>query len=1000
MAKMHTERALEDLIEAHLIEQGGWRKGDPADFDAELALTPSDLFAFIQATQPDTWGKLRQHHHSGLEAAFLDRLTGVLDTQGTLDVVRHGVKFYGVPLRLAYFRPAHGLNPEILAQYAQNRLVVTRQVQCNPRSDESIDMLLSLNGLPIATVELKNPLTGQTVDDAIKQYKRRDAKLTLLQFKRRALVHFAVDPERVAMTTHLRGHDTVFLPFNRGCDGGAGNPRHASGMRTTYLWEEVLQRHSLLDILARFLHLERQEEKANGKKRGREALIFPRYHQLDCVRQLESAARAEGPGQNYLIQHSAGSGKSNSIAWLAHRLQSLHDERDRKVFDSVVVVTDRRVLDKQLQDTIYQFEHKSGVVERIDRHSGQLADALTRGTPIIVTTLQKFPFLTEKIGQLPQRTYAIIVDEAHASQTGEAAREMKAVRGHASPEVALTQAAADVSAEADTYEDEIVHVILSRGKQPNLSFFAFTATPKAKTLEIFGRPSSVDHKPRPFHLYSMRQAIEEGFILDVLKHYTTYKTYYRLVKTIEDDPQVEKHKATKTLARFMSLHPHNIAQKTQVIVEHFRHNVRHRIQGQAKAMVVTSSRLHAVKYKQAFDTYITEQGYGDVKTLVAFSGTVVDEAGCKYTEPEMNRQPSGKPLSERELPAKFATPEYQVLLVADKYQTGFDQPLLHTMYVDKKLSGVAAVQTLSRLNRTHPGKEDTFVLDFMNDTETIQEAFQPYYEATTVAETSDPHHLYALEGTLHAAQVYLSSEVEALVRAFYAPRAPGKQADISQLYAYLDPACDRFQALEDKAQEAFRTTLRAYVRLYAFVSHIMPFTDPDLEKLYTFGRFLLLVLPRPEETDAPRLDAEVQLKFYRLQKYFEGAVSLASEGEGVVYGPTDVGTGRHDDLQAPLSEIIELLNTRFGTDFKPADQLTIDQFIADAKADAEIRQRAQANAFDNFTLALRQPMQGLIVDRMERNETLVTRYLNDPDFQEVLFRFMAQRIYDEVRDGS
>jgi type I restriction enzyme R subunit len=561
----------------------------------------------------------------------------------------------------------------------------------------------------------------------------------------------------------------------------------------------------------------------------------------------------------------------------------------------------------------------------------------------------------------------------------------------------LAQAEADEAGEEPTYEDEILKVMLSRGKQPNLSFFAFTATPKAKTLETFGRKSSEDNKPRPFHLYAMRQAIEEGFILDVRQNYTTYKTYYRLVKAIEDDPQVDKRKATKTLARFMSLHPHNIAQKTQVMVEHFRHNVRHRIQGQAKAMVVTSSRLHAVKYKQAFDAYLAEHGYSDIKTLVAFSGRVVDEAGLKYTEPEMNRQTSGKPLQEKQLPEAFATPEYQVLLVANKYQTGFDQPLLHTMYVDKKLSGVAAVQTLSRLNRTHPGKEDTFVLDFVNDTETIQKAFQPYYETTTVAETSDPHHLYDLQDALDAMQVYLWSEVEALSRAFYAPKAIGKQADISQLYAYLDPARDRFQALEGETREEFRKTLRAYVRLYAFVSHVMPFTDTDLEKLYTFGRFLLLVLPRPEETDTLRLDEEVQLKYYRIQKLSEGAISLVKGGEEVVYGPIDVGQGRQEEAQSLLSEIIELLNARFGTDFKPEDQLTIDQFIADAKADTEIQKRAQANAFDNFALALRQLMEGLIIDRMERNEELVTRYLNDPEFQEVLFRMMAQRIYNEMR---
>jgi type I restriction enzyme R subunit len=529
-----------------------------------------------------------------------------------------------------------------------------------------------------------------------------------------------------------------------------------------------------------------------------------------------------------------------------------------------------------------------------------------------------------------------------------------------------------------------------------LSFFAFTATPKAKTLEAFGRKSKEDDKPRPFHLYSMRQAIEEGFILDVLKNYTTYKTYFRLVKAIEDDPQVDKKKAAKSLARFMSIHPHNIAQKTEVMVEHFQNDVKHRLEGRAKAMVVTGSRLHAVKYKQEFDRYIAEKGYKDIKSLVAFSGTVVDEKGNKHTEPDMNRQPDGKPLPEHALRNKFDTTEYQVLLVANKYQTGFDQPLLYAMYIDKKLSGVAAVQTISRLNRNYPGKEDTFVLDFVNDTETIQEAFQPYFEATTVAETTDPHHLYELQDKLNAYQVFLLSEVEALAKAFYVPSTTGKKADIAQLYKHLDPARDRFAQLENEAQDDFRKTLKSYVRLYAFVSHVMPFVDADLEKLYTFGRFLLLRLPKPEETDDLRLDEEVALKYYRLQREFQGTLSLVRDGEGVVYGPTDVGTAAVKDQQAALSEIIEILNERFGTDFKPEDQLTIEQFVADAKADEHIQQRAQANEFDNFALALRGPMEGLIIDRMDKNEKLVTRYLNDPEFQEALFKLMAKRIYEEL----
>lgn len=683
-----TEAAFESSIEAHLLDHG-WLKGNRDEFDRDLGIDKGHFFAFVEATQPALWESLRKHHGVGLEAGMLDALIKTLDSQGMLEVVRHGFKFFGKRIDVAYLKPAHGLNPDVLALYEKNRLIVTRQVKFDPSSEDSVDMLLSLNGLPIATVELKNHLTGQNVRHAIRQYKDRDHRQKLFQFKKRALVHFAVDPDEAFMTTRLSGNQTFFLPFNRGNQGGAGNPPHPSGYKTGYLWQDVWQRDSFLDIVGRFLHLEKTEEEREGKKIVKERMIFPRYHQLDSVRLLEAAARAEGPGASYLIQHSAGSGKSNSIGWLAHRLASLHDEEDEKVFDSVIVITDRRVLDKQLQDTIYQFEHKQGVVQRIDQHSTQLAEALQSGTQVIITTLQKFPFVTEKIGQLPDRRYALIVDEAHSSQTGESARHMKEVLAARSLEDAADE---EAGADEDETEDRIVEVMQSRGRQKNLSFFAFTATPKAKTLEVFGRRDA-EGMPRPFHLYTMRQAIEEKFILDVLKNYTTYKTFYRLVKAGEDDPEFDKKKAARALARFMSLHPHNVAQKTEVMVEHFRQKVRHKIGGRAKAMVVTSSRLHAVRYKQAFEKYIKEQGYNDIGVLVAFSGTVTDPdvPDVEYTEVGMNQG-----IKERALPEEFATDKYKLLLVANKYQTGFDQELLHTMYVDKRLAGVQAVQTLSR----------------------------------------------------------------------------------------------------------------------------------------------------------------------------------------------------------------------------------------------------------------------------------------------------------------
>ena len=1002
MPGKHTERAFEDAIEHSLVTAGGWTLGDPKDFDRERANCPLDLFRFIEVTQTDLWTELKKQHGEGLQPAVLDALLKAIESRGTLDVLRHGFKFFGKKIDCAYFRPAHGLNPDILTKYAENRLVVTRQVHFAPSEDrdedKSLDLMLSLNGIPIATAELKNPLTHQNVQHAISQYRRRDHRHRLFQFKKGALVHFAVDPDLAYMTTRLAGENTAFLPFNRGAGGGAGNPEHPGGYRTAYLWEQVWQRDSFLDIVGRFVHLMKEEKVRGGKKSEEEKVVFPRYHQLDSVRKLEEAARVDGPGASYLVQHSAGSGKSNSIAWLAHRLASLHDAADKKVFDSVVVITDRRVLDKQLQDTIYQFEHKQGVVVKIDEHSDQLAQALTSGTPIVITTLQKFPFVTEKIAKLPGQKYAVIVDEAHSSQTGEAARQMKQVLAAGSLEQAEEE---DAQPAGEDDEDRVLKAVMaSRGRQKNLSFFAFTATPKAKTLEVFGARDA-EGKPCPFHLYSMRQAIEEGFILDVLKSYTTYKTFYRLVKATENDPRVPKKEATRQLARFMSLHPHNIAQKTEVMVEHFRARVRHKIGGRAKAMVVTSSRLHAVRYKQAFEKYIKEKGYKDVGVLVAFSGTVKDpETDFEYTEPGMNVAKDGKHISEAGLAAAFDSDDYQVLLVANKYQTGFDQPLLHTMYVDKRLSGVQAVQTLSRLNRTSLGKEDTFVLDFVNDAEEIQRSFQPYYEQTTVGETADPQQLYDLSHKLEAAQVFWKSEVEAFCKVFFSPRERQTVHDQAEMNRHLNPGVDRFKAKAEDEQDEFKNALGAFVRLYAFLSQILPFSDPDLEKLYTFARFFETKLPQDPKKAPLKLDGDVALKYYRLDKISEGAIVLRVAEPGVVYGPAEVGTKKVKDDEAQLSEIIEVLNERFGTEFNQADQILFDQFIAAAKLDEEVVQRAKANPLDNFALAMKAKVEGLMIDRMDQNQEIVTRYLNDPQFQDLAFRLLVRRIYDEIRGAG
>ncbi|TNE82541.1 MAG: type I restriction endonuclease subunit R, partial [Gammaproteobacteria bacterium] len=786
-----TEKAFESYVEQMLLAKG-WQQGDLSGWDKERALFPQAITDFIAATQPQLWETMRSQHGAQLESMVLTALVKELAIKGSLHVLRHGFKFYGKTFQLAYFKPAHGLNEEVLAQYRANRLTVTRQVPCHPGDHSTLDLVFAINGLPVATCELKNPWTGQSWRHAVKQYREdRNPRAPLFEFKQRALVHFAADPNEVHMTTRLAGAKTFFLPFNRGSHPGevqcgAGNPQHPSGYRSGYFWEEVLERESFLDILGHFIFIEKKEEKVDdgplaGKEGGsrmvtRETMIFPRYHQLDATRKLIAASRIEGPGHSYLIQHSAGSGKTNSISWLSHRLASLHDGGDHKVFDCVIVITDRQVLDRQLQDAIYQIEHAQGVVKAIDQDSKQLAESLIDGTRIVVTTLQKFPFVLRGLlhaagaesidvpddaaqaqakawqAEISKRRYAVIVDEAHSSQTGETARELKAILGANSGNNGNAGNGDD--AEAD-WEDGLNQVMASRGRQPNLSFFAYTATPKGKTLELFGRigPSG---KPEPFHLYSMRQAIEERFILDVLRNYTTYKTYYKLVKSVEDDPNLPKKKAVRALSKFLVMHPTNITQKIEVIVEHFRGHVRAHLGGRAKAMVVTSSRLQAVKYMEAFQRYIDEKGYGDIRPLVAFSGTVRDpETGLEYTEPGMNIDVvSGKPISEKQLPERFSSPDYQVLLVANKYQTGFDQPLLMAMYVDKRLDGVQAVQTLSRLNRMVPGKEAPFVLDFANESDDIYSAFKPYYDATSLQECSDPSQLEQLKHELDAFQVY------------------------------------------------------------------------------------------------------------------------------------------------------------------------------------------------------------------------------------------------------
>ena len=1019
------ERAFESYLEETLVNKAGWGQGSNKDWDKQLALFPVEVTAFIKDTQPALWQEMENLHRDELSGKLIATLAKELDAKGSLHVLRYGFKFFGKTFLLAYFKPSHGLNPDIIDLYNKNRLRVTRQVSCHLETNETIDLVFSINGLPIATCELKNPITGQTWHDAVKQYRyTRSHNAPLFSFKKRALVHFAADVDEVYMTTELKGEKTFFLPFNRGSHPGevkcgAGNPQHKSGYRTGYFWEEVLGKNSFLDIVSSFMFIERKEEKvtdAQGKSRleVKETMIFPRYHQLDAVRKLISTTELVGAGQNYLIQHSAGSGKTNSISWLSHRLASLHNADDQKIFDCVVVITDRQVLDRQLQDAIYQIEHAQGVVRAIDEDSKQLAEALVDGTKIVITTLQKFPFVLKSLlniaglsegkqqgedevrqirakvakwkTKISDRKYAVIVDEAHSSQTGETSRELKVILG--------AGASAQTEEEGD-FEDTLNEVMQSRGRQPNLSFFAFTATPKGKTIELFGKVGATG-KPEAFHIYSMRQAIEEEFILDVLKNYTTYKTYYKLIKTIEDDPRFLKKKAAKRLSKFLHLHPVNVRQKTEIIVEHFRRHVLHLIGGQAKGMVVAGSRLQAVKYMQAFQQYIKDRGYSDIRPLVAFSGTVKDPYNQEeFTETGMNIDiVTGKHISEAQLADKFDTNDYQILLVANKYQTGYDQPKLCAMYVDKKLSGVQAVQTLSRLNRMFQGKSEPFILDFVNEPEIIYQSFKPYYDATELAGVTDPQSMENLKYELDQFQVYHGEEIEAFALIFYKPIEKQTFSDHARMEKHLQPSVDRFKAVEDEEQrELFRDKLTAYVRLYAFMSQIIPYADRDLEFLYSFGRFLLPHLPSDKTTTVVKPEDDVALSYYRLERCFSGVIDLDSGDKIDVKSPTDVGSRKEKDKEAPLSSIIEVLNQRFHTDFKEEDRLFFEQIKEKACNDERVIETAKANPLDKFELGIKKLLEDFMIQRMADNDKIVTRYMDDKDFQAAVFPLLAKEIF-------
>ncbi|MGN6412516.1 type I restriction endonuclease subunit R [Flexivirga sp.] len=986
-----TEATFEGNIESHLLAHG-WTSVAPASYDRELGLFPDEVVGFVQASQPKAWQQLVLRHGGEATAyqQFLKVVADAIDHRGTVSVLRGTVKDSGVTVRMCWFKPANTLAPELLERYAANRLGVVRQLHHSESAPaDSLDLTLVVNGIPVATAELKNPFTGQGLEQAMTQY-RTDRNPHDRIFEKRTLVHFAVDPHQVAMTTRLAGQDTRFLPFNEGTNGpgepgAAGNPP-SKGYQTAYLWEQVWDRDAWLELMGTFVHV------SDG------TVLFPRFHQWHAVQSILAATKADGAGVDRLIQHSAGSGKSNTIAWTAHSLSRLHDEADQPIFDKVVVITDRRVLDRQLQDTVAGLDHTPGTIVRIDKQSDQLKDALQgNAARIIITTLQKFPVVAKLAAKeaakgeakgVAGKRFAVIVDEAHSSTTGDSMKKLKHVLGGDALEEAEV---AEAQAEAATAADDVVLASAqTRGKHSNLSYFAFTATPKPKTLNTFGQLGS-DGLKKPFHTYSMRQAIEEGFILDVLANYTTYATYYKLATSHpRNDPEVDSGKGRAVLARFASLHPYMMDAKAEVIVEHFRAKTAHKVDGNAKAMVVTRSRLHAVRTKAAIDAYIEQKGYDTgthpLRTLVAFSGTVTDPDApeISYTESMLNGFP------ESQLPERFRE-GYQVLVVADKYQTGYDEPLLHTMYVDKKLAGVKAVQTLSRLNRTHTGKDDTFVLDFANTAEEIQEAFEPFYEQS-IAEPTDPNVLYAMEHELMSAGVLSVDEMNAATTALLSDD-PTQQPVI---YSNVEPAVGRFVSLEADDQESFRGTLNSFCRAYAFIAQIMPWADADLERLFLFGKLLLSDLPAREDDPMPQLSKSVQLTHLRLSVTSEGAIALEAADEPGVALPGEGKGAVAEPILDKLSALIAVMNEKYGADLGDADKIWVDQQWTVVMGDDEMNAVALNNDRSQFELVLEERIKDLMLERHDQNGALFQQFFANPDFQRVLLNYLSGT-YDAIR---
>lgn len=978
------ESGFEEFIEQELVKLHGYRSRVASGYDKTLCMDTELVLEFVQDTQDESWQKLVEQYGENASARFLERLDEEIEARGLLDVLRSGVTDRGVRIHLAFFQPQSSMNPETVAEYDANILSMTRQVKYSQKNENSIDMVLFVNGLPVFTLELKNQFTGQNVINAINQYKNdRDPKEKLLSFKR-CLTHFALDTDQAYMSTELIGLRTHFLPFNKGENNGSGNPVAKGKYKTSYLWEDIFSKDSVFDLVGNFIQ-DVTEEKTdkNGKKKKENKLIFPRYHQLDTVRRIVQDTRENGSGKNYLIQHSAGSGKSNTIAWTAHRLAELHAENNSVVFDGVIVVTDRRVLDKQLSDTIKSFSQTVGLVKHVES-STELSDALKTGVKVITSTLQKFPVIVDAMEKTEGKRFAVIVDEAHSSQSGESAADLRQV-------LSLDEAEKEEEQNEKAFkttEDILIERMKARKvSSPNLSFFAFTATPKPKTLELFGTEDPTTGKFVPFSLYSMKQAIEEKFILDVLKNYTTYETYFGLLKKVEDDPEFHKKKAQRLMIGYVERHEHAIEKKVSIMVEHFEEKIEKLIDGKAKAMIVTKSRLHAVRYKLAFDKYLEKNGYHH-KALVAFSGTVKDpDTKLEYTEAQMNHVP------EKQTAEEFKKDDFKFLIVAEKYQTGFDQPLLSVMYVDKKLGGVNAVQTLSRLNRTTAGKDETFVLDFVNQTDHIKEAFQPYYTTTILSEATDPNILHDLEREIQNFKFFSDFEVNGFIDEYFAGATPDKLNHI------VDEIVQRIDAenLTEEELESFKSVTGDYIRKYGFVSQVVTFEDPQLEKLYIFLKFLVKKLPKQKNPLPWEVLQAIDMDTYKVQKIAETNVPLENkDGEIEPMGKGGGGKIVDEEEHDPLSKIIKEINERYGTNFNDSDKVILNSLSLKLLKSEVLQGSVKNNSKDAAKIKFEELFQDELVGMLDNHFNLYQKLDQSPELkkfvQEKVFEFVVRKM--------